>query len=813
MKGWSSAGGRGATWLGTLIAAIGLFGAFAPGAGAVVVRESNGRLAGVTLRAGVSPASLRGGVAPSRSAANPFSSNGNLDYHSGPVLHGSAPYLVFWDPGSQISAADKVLYERYFADVAADSGKATNVFSVGRQFTDSTGFADYNQAWSSSHAITDTQAYPTTGQCTEHSFSGETACLFDAQLQAEVTRLIAADGLPTGITGDAPIYFVVTPPTVNSCISDNTTCADNLFCAYHSSYTDGAATVLYADVPTLLAVQHPKGCQADNNSVVQEPNGRPIADVAIKYMSHEDNESITDPLGTAWWDTNSGNEDGDNCNFYGPTVDPTNSSNPNAFSPTLGGSASAGTLYDQLINGNPYYTQSEWSNGDINCEMEANASALSASFIVPATATSGVPVSLNPSASSSAAGYTSTTWSFGDGTNSFSRAAPATAAHTYSANGVYTVTLTLVDAKGNLATTTHTVDVGPTPTAAFFYTPSSPLSGSPVSFDGSASSEAGGSIASYSWDFGDGSAAGSGVTPTHAYASAGTYMVTLTVTDGHGNSGGTSQVVTVDAVAAHASPSAAFSFTPASPVSGSPVSFDGSGSSEPGGSIVSYSWSFGDGSVSAGGVTPSHAYSHAGTYTVSLTVTDAIGVTGGATKQITVSGRPSAAFTIRSKHPVGGVPVPFDASTSTDTGATLVSSSWNFGDGQTGSGVTPVHTYGRVGHYAVTLTVTDSSGATSSSTHQIAIAASAITAANVKVAKSGAFQLRLTFDGPGVLTTGSRRIVVGSPGTITLRYKLTSSQLGKLNRKHTLKLAVKLKFLPRAGGIEQQTVTVKLRTK
>jgi PKD repeat protein len=212
-------------------------------------------------------------------------------------------------------------------------------------------------------------------------------------------------------------------------------------------------------------------------------------------------------------------------------------------------------------------------------------------------------------------------------------------------------------------------------------------------------------------------------------------------------------------------------------------------------------------------VTPSHAYRHAGTYTVSLTVTDAIGVTGSATKQITVSGRPSAAFTIRSKHPVGGVPVPFDASTSTDTGATLVSSSWNFGDGQTGSGATPVHTYGRVGHYTVTLTVTDSSGATSSSTHQIVIAASAITAANVKVAKRGAFQLRLTFDGPGVLTTGFRRIVVGSPGTITLRYKLTSSQLGELNRKHALKLAVKLKFLPRAGGIEQQTVTVKLRKK
>lgn len=46
------------------------------------------------------------------------------------------------------------------------------------------------------------------------------------EIQAEIARLIAADGLPAGITGDAPIYFVVTPPDVNSCFPNGTSCAD-----------------------------------------------------------------------------------------------------------------------------------------------------------------------------------------------------------------------------------------------------------------------------------------------------------------------------------------------------------------------------------------------------------------------------------------------------------------------------------------------------------------------------------------------------------------------------------------------------------
>ena len=332
---------RGAALVGVLMTMLTAVAVLAPNAGAVVVQVGPHQRAGVMPARGVNPASIHGSYAKP-GAAKKFSANGNLDYNGGIVLHGEAPYLIFWDPNNEITAADKALYERFFADSAHDSGLATNVYSVDRQFTDSTGFANYSQTWDSSHAITDTQAYPTTGQCTESSFSGETACLYDSQIQTEIARVISTNSLPTGETGQAPIYFVVTPPTVNSCTSSSD-CADTTFCAYHSSFTDGSSQVLYANMPTIADANDPKSCQTDNNgSAVQDPNGRPIADVNIKAMSHEFNETITDPNGDAWWSsspraTASGNENGDNCNFYGSTVDPNNGSNPNAFTPTLGG--------------------------------------------------------------------------------------------------------------------------------------------------------------------------------------------------------------------------------------------------------------------------------------------------------------------------------------------------------------------------------------------------------------------------------------------------------------------------------------------
>jgi hypothetical protein len=199
---------------------------------------------------------------------------------------------------------------------------------------------------------------------------------------------------------------------------------------------------------------------------VQEPNGN-IADVLISLLSHEDSEMITDPMYTGWAVYGSTvlqstlTESGDKCNLYGP-FNPAIGINPNAFAPTLGGSASTGTLYDELINGHRYYTQSEWSNGNGNCEMRPSAGTIAPRFSVPTRSRTATSLSFNPAASTGTNAYSSATWNFGDGSKPtfFSASATLTRAHhRYRRGGHYTITLTLVDDRGDLRSTTKRATV------------------------------------------------------------------------------------------------------------------------------------------------------------------------------------------------------------------------------------------------------------------------------------------------------------------------------------------------------------------
>ena len=131
-------------------------------------------------------------------------------------------------------------------------------------------------------------------------------------------------------------------------------------------------------------------------------------------------------------------------------------------------------------------------------------------------------------------------------------------------------------------------------------------------FDGSTSSDPDGTIVSWDWDFGDGNQA-TGATPSHAYADPGEYTVTLEVTDNEGLTATT----TIDVEATNAPPIAAFTVT----CENQTCDFDGTGSSDPDGTIVSWDWDFGDGNNAAGS-TVSHTYDDGGTYTVTLSVTD-----------------------------------------------------------------------------------------------------------------------------------------------------------------------------------------------
>lgn len=258
-------------------------------------------------------------------------------------------------------------------------------------------------------------------------------------------------------------------------------------------------------------------------------------------------------------------------------------------------------------------------------------------------------------------------------------------------------------------------------TPDFSFTPVAPNDNEPVLFDASASRSATGTIVQWLWNFGDGTT-GSGERVTHAFRSAGDRNVTLTVIDSIGASNSTTKSVPVGQGAL---PVATIVTSPASPIVGQAVNFNGSTSrAAPGRTIRSYDWDFGDGTTGSG-ASVQHAYGVTGTYTVVLTVTDDAGRMATATTPITVgTGNPTADFTFNPSAPKSGQQVTFDASPSLAApGRTIVSYSWAFGDGSGGTGQTVNKSYSVVAQttFNVLLTVTDSQGRTSSVTKSITV--------------------------------------------------------------------------------------------
>lgn len=154
-----------------------------------------------------------------------------------------------------------------------------------------------------------------------------------------------------------------------------------------------------------------------------------------------------------------------------------------------------------------------------------------------------------------------------------------------------------------------------------------------VSLDGSGSFDQDGSIISHGWSFGDGSS-GSGSVVSHTYTAVGTYTAVLTVTDSQGLTA--SQSVQIQVTAPNVNPTAVIAASTTTGVAPLAVTFSGSGSSDPDGTISSYAWNFGDGTTGSGS-SVSKTFSAAGTYTVTLTVTDNRGGKGVSSAVIQVS--------------------------------------------------------------------------------------------------------------------------------------------------------------------------------
>jgi PKD repeat protein len=225
-------------------------------------------------------------------------------------------------------------------------------------------------------------------------------------------------------------------------------------------------------------------------------------------------------------------------------------------------------------------------------------------------------------------------WNFGDG-NTETGMMPT---HTYGGAGNFSVSLVVNDGQDDSeASVTSAAISAPPVNIAPIADPGGPYEGQPgqpLAFDGSGSSDPNEDALTYAWAFGDG-AMGSGVAPTHTFEVDGTYIVSLTVNDLQTDS----LIVTTTAVIITPPANSAPTADAGGPYDGDTgvaVSFDGAASSDPDSDGLSYSWSFGD-SNTGSGVTPSHAYAAAGTYTVSLVVNDGEFDSAAATSEVTIS--------------------------------------------------------------------------------------------------------------------------------------------------------------------------------
>ena len=188
------------------------------------------------------------------------------------------------------------------------------------------------------------------------------------------------------------------------------------------------------------------------------------------------------------------------------------------------------------------------------------------------------------------------------------------------------------------------------------------------------------------------------------------YKSTLTASEAEAHYEATGRTANIGNLA----PTASFT-TSMNPGDGVTASFDGSASTDTDGTIVNYSWNFGDGSPVVSGVsaTTNHVFAE-GTYTVALTVTDDDGATDQQAAQVIAPGANDAPVAAYSTQIVGR-DVTVDATGSSDPDGSIVQYQWNFGDGSpvvTTASPTVTRTYSTMNTFTVTLTVTDDRGAT-----------------------------------------------------------------------------------------------------
>jgi len=270
--------------------------------------------------------------------------------------------------------------------------------------------------------------------------------------------------------------------------------------------------------------------------------------------------------------------------------------------------------------------------------------------------------------------------------------------YVYAAPGVFAVTLTVVSSNGCAAVITDTVEVYTLPTVNF--ASSNTCADSTTYFTDQSTAGGGQGINGWMWAFGDGSPVSAAQNPTHIYQQSGTYNVTLVATTNWGCTDTITKPVTI-----YPTPVVNFlAFDTNSCLNVCPHFYDASSISG-GGALNTWTWSFGDNSITSSDQNPVHCYSQTGIYSITLTVTSSNGCASSNThvNYIHVYPVPSAAFTY-SPQPVDILSPLVNFTDLSDT--TVIYWGWDFGDNSVGSSDQfPWHAYEDTGTYCVTLIV------------------------------------------------------------------------------------------------------------
>jgi gliding motility-associated-like protein len=324
------------------------------------------------------------------------------------------------------------------------------------------------------------------------------------------------------------------------------------------------------------------------------------------------------------------------------------------------------------------------------------------------------PVTVNSTSSISpipdpAASIVSHNWNFGIGTNNTANPPP----QTYTTQGTYTVTYSITSNQGCVSTASTNLVIHPVPVIDFT-TSSNMCLGFVTNFTTNVSIPAGGTINSQSWDFGDAGASFI-LNPTHTYSAAGVYDVLFSVNSTFGCLTQLTKSLTVY-------PLPTVTFTGNNVCLGGVTQFAESSTITPG-SIVSYTYNFGDGAAPTGTnnlSNPPYTYTNHGTYTPTLSVTSNDGCISSGTTAVLVHALPNIAFSL--PNVCENSVAQFSNNSNVASTSTITQYVWDFGDSTpTTNIVSPTHSYSPPATYTVTLTATTNYSCMSSGINTIMI--------------------------------------------------------------------------------------------